>query len=127
MWIAALPRQATSDDLPWIKTMADRHKPEIGFVVRGALAAAIARGELLVVEGAGFCHYHRRRDQWTTIYEIVSEQPGTGRLLLDAVARPLRLKCPVTLPANGFYAHLGGTRVRTEPGKSRALNVWEWE
>lgn len=105
--------------------MADRHRSELGFVLRSALQAAIDRGELLVVEGHGFVHYHRRRDGWHTVYELVSEG-GVGRLLLDAVPRPLRLKCPADLPANAFYQFVGGTLVRTDPGKRRPLNVWEW-
>lgn len=128
MTLAALlaPRRATSADLDWVKRLADRHKREIGFVVRGALAAAIEREELLVCEGVAFCHYRTRRDGVAVIYEIVSEQPGCGRALLEATPRPTRLKCPVDLPANEFYARMGGTLVTTETGKVRALNVWEW-
>lgn len=125
-------RPATLTDLPWVKAMADRHKPELGFVLRPALAEAIQRGEVLVVYGEGFCHYHRRRDGGSTVYELCSEAfalrgvGGLGRALLAAVPRPVRLKCPIGLAANDFYAHVGGTLIRTEPGKRRALNVWEW-
>jgi len=120
-------RPATPDDLDWVKRMADRHKLEVGFVRRPALADAVDRGELLVGVGAsGFLHYHRRRDGWHTVYEVVSEAPGTGRALVEAVPLPRRLRCPLDLPANAFYARLGGTLVQTEPGKRRPLNVWEW-
>jgi hypothetical protein len=122
-------------DLDWIKAMADRHRAEVGFVQRAALAEGIARGEVFVVagqyvglvaSGCAFVHFHRRRDGWRTVYELCSEVPGCGRTLLAAVPRPVRLKCPVDLPANGFYERVGGTLARTEPGKRRALNVWEW-
>ena len=107
--------------------MADRHRHEVGFVLRPALAEAIERGELLVGIGAsGFCRWHARRDGWQTVYELVSEARGTGRALLEAVPRPRRLRCPIGLPANEFYAHLGGTWVGLQPGKRRALVVWEW-
>lgn len=120
-------RPAAPLDLDWIKAMADRHRAEVGFVLRPALAEGITRGEVFVVAPAGgFVHFHRRRDQWRTVYELVSETPGCGRTLLGAVPRPVRLRCPVDLAANVFYARVGGTLVRTEPGKRRALNVWEW-
>jgi hypothetical protein len=118
-------RLATAGDLDWIKAMADRHRRELGFVLRPALADGIARGEVLVGDG-GFCHYHRRRDDWHTVYELVSERPGTGSALLAAVPRPVRLKCPAGLAANGFYSRQGGVLVAVQPGVLRPLNVWEW-
>ena len=120
-------RVATPDDLGWVKRMADRHRAEVGFVLRPALAEAITRGELLVgIGGSGFCRWHARRDGWHTVYDLVSEAPGTGRALLEAVPLPRRLRCPIGLAANGFYAHLGGTGRGMRPGKRRALVVWEW-
>ena len=121
-------RLATEDDLPWVKAMADRHRVEVGFVMRHVLAMAVARRELLVLDTRdGFCHYHRRRDGWATVYEVVSERRGGGRALLGNVPVPFRLKCLVDNErANGFYARVGGTIARTETGKRRALNVWEW-
>ena len=120
-------RPATRSDLDWVKRMADRHRREVGFVLRPALVEAIERGELLVGIGAsGFCRWHARRDGWQTVYELVSEAPGTGRELLAAVPRPLRLRCPWDLPANGFYARCGGILVAIQPGKRRPLNVWQW-
>lgn len=120
-------RPATASDLDWVKRMADRHRREVGFVLRPALADAIERGELLVGIGAsGFCHWHARRDGWHTVYELVSEAAGTGRALLAAVPRPLRLKCPLDLPANEFYVRCGATWLGTQPGKRRPLNVWQW-
>lgn len=124
--VAVWVRPATADDLDWVKAMADRHKRDLGFVRRGSLAAGIARGELLVRQEAGFCHYRTRGDGWHVVYEIVSEQSGTGRELLTAVPLPVRLKCPADAAANGFYARMGGMLVATETGKQRALNVWEF-
>lgn len=125
-YLVSCVRPAAAEDLDGMKAMADRHRDDLGFVRRGALAAGIARGEVLVMGEAGFCHYRTRRDGWHVVYEIVSEQRGTGRELLTAVPLPVRLKCPADAPANGFYAHLGGMLVGTETGKRRALNVWEF-
>lgn len=125
---AALPVLATAADLDWIKALADRYRPEVGFVRRAALAAALARGELLVLPPQrGWVQFHRRRDGWHTIYELIGTGGGSGRALLQAVPRPRRLKCPVGLAANGFYAHLGGTLHAVEPGRRRPLNVWVWD
>ena len=55
-------RPATLSDLDWVKRMADRHRREVGFVLRPALVEAIERGELLVGIGAsGFCRWHAHR------------------------------------------------------------------
>lgn len=118
-------RLAQAADLFWVKAMADRHRAEVGFVLRAALEDGLARGELLVAAG-GFCHFHRRRDGWHTVYALVSEQSGTGSALLAAIPRPVRLRCPVTLAANRFYLRQGGALVAVEPGRRRPLNVWEW-
>lgn len=120
-------RPATADDLAWVKALADRHRADLGFITRAAFVHAMVDEELTVLDTAGgFCLWHRRRDGWTTIYDLVSEVNGGGRAMMEVIARPLRLKCPTGQAANGFYAHLGGTLVRTEPGRKRSLNVWEW-
>lgn len=125
-YMVSCVRLAEPDDLDGIKEIADRHRSDLGFVRRAALAAGIARGEVLVMGEAGFCHYRTRRDGVHVVYEIVSEERGTGRELLMAVPLPVRLKCPVDAAANGFYAHMGGVLVETEAGKQRSLNVWEF-
>lgn len=118
----------TATDVDAAKRLADQHKPQVGFVLRPALMAAVTRGELLYAlhdgEVRGFCHWHRRRDGWTTIYEIVSTRAGGGRAMIAALPRPIRLKCPVDLPSNGFYAAMGMTLDATVAGRKRPLNVW---
>jgi hypothetical protein len=120
-------RPATEDDLPWVKAMADRHRPQLGFLTRAMLGSAT----LLVAPEAGFVRYHTRRDGWSTVYDLCSEGrtqglEGVGRRLLEAVPVPRRLRCPEHIAANGFYRHVGGHRAARERGKRRRLNVWEW-
>ena len=134
-------RQAGHNDIPAIKSIADREKDSLGFVNRGALTRAVERGELLIVavgdEAIGFCHFYRRRDRMVTLYHLAVERTwrgcGAGRALLvhlheQASAEGhliIRLRCPTDLPANGFYARFGYRAVATLPGKARALNVLE--
>ncbi|TEU22473.1 MAG: hypothetical protein E3J21_00235 [Anaerolineales bacterium] len=33
--------------------------------------------------------------------------------------------CPITLPANDFYARTGWSLAGSEPGKRRPLNLWQ--
>lgn len=133
-------RKATLGDLDSIKAIADRHKVELGFVRRPTLALALAGNEVLVAEVdgevVGFVHYHHRRDQQTTLYNIVVtrdyRQRGIGAALLATLCGEARthhkdhiiLKCPSELDANGFYADLGYSLLRTERGKHRPLNIW---
>lgn len=115
-------RPLVDADLEWVMPLAHRHRRELGYLIRPELRTATT----LVVEPHGFIRYHRRRDGWHTVYQLCSECPGVGRALLEAVPLPRRLRCPAELDANGFYAHLGGTLARTEPGRKRPLCVWEW-
>ncbi len=133
--------QAQPGDLPAIQAIADMCKPEIGFVYRAILEQAIDCGRLLVAKRAevvlGFVHFAATRQGHATIYEIAVHPhfrgSGIGKALLQTVAERacsfgvsrIRLKCPVNLPANGFYAHLGFVRIAIEQGRKRPLAVWE--
>jgi N-acetylglutamate synthase-like GNAT family acetyltransferase len=135
-------RRASADDLDAIKALCDAHRLELGFVMRPALIESIARGEVLVAfqpggRIVGLVDFHHRRDQQTTLYHLavnaIARGHGIGRELVEALRADakangkqiIRLKCPVTLAANGFYARVGFTLLTTEPGKTRALNIWE--
>ena len=125
--------KATQGHIDGVKAIADKNKSEVGFIVRGALLDAVKRGELLVAldggEVVGFCHYHTRKDGWTTVREIAvkdgQRRGGIGTELINAVPRPIRLKCAVDNPANEFYRSLGFVRISKEAGKKRELNVWQ--
>lgn len=116
-----------------IKQIANQYKRELGFINRAALLESIERGSLWVVvangDVVGFANTRRRRDGVTVVYEIAVSKThvgtGYGRAMLDALERPLRLKCPVGQAANVFYLRYGFTLVNVEEGKTRALNVWE--
>jgi len=134
-------RKADPKDLEAIKQIADNNRHALGFIPKAILEEQLRRGELFVAEEQGliigFVSFHHRRDGWTTIRELcVAEKErnkGVGRALIEEVERNarqacqigIRLKCPVDLPANGFYAQLGFTRVAVEDGKRRYLAVWE--
>lgn len=126
-------RKAEEADLHAIKQIANRYKSELGYVMWPALRESMARGTLLVAVDAahggvvGFVNYRARRDGWHTIYEIAASQKGhgVGRVLIDAVPRPTRLKCTIDNDANAFYERVGFAYVGTEDGRKRALNVWQ--
>lgn len=133
-------RQASASELDAIKDLVDLHKRELGFVLRPVLARSIEQGELMVaVNGTGLVglvQYHHRRDEQTTLHNIVVHpdyrKNGIGRRLLqslevEAHARGkafILLKCPEDLSANLFYEQLGYERVDVETGKYRQLNIW---
>lgn len=133
-------RKASPADLDAIKTIADAHRYELGFVLRPALAESIHRGEVLVAEDhqglIGFVEYHHRRDAQTTLYHIAvipqCRRQGVGRALVEALRieaitlgkQTIFLKCPADLSARGFYARLGFKIVGEEQGSSRPLLTW---
>lgn len=126
-------RYGTEADIPAIKAIANQHKRELGFVNSAALHTAMNRYEVYVAEYmgqvVGFVNWHKRRDQWSTVYEVAVHKgyagQSIGRTLVEAVPAPRRLKCTQDNPANGFYECLGMELVRTEQGRKRPLNVWE--
>ena len=138
----AVIRAGTVADVAAVKAIAEREKPALGFVHRGSLVRAAARGELVVAcigsAVAGFCQFYRRRDGIVTIYHVAvapeARGQNVGRALLSAVGQDavdrgcnaVRLKCPADLPANAFYARAGFRLVAAEVGRRRPLNVWEY-
>jgi len=139
----AFVRPAVLADLDTVKILADANRADIGFVLRPALAASIARGWLYVALLSdvlvGFVHFRVRRDGWTTIYEICTNatvrRQGVGGALLAAVydagaaqgRHGVQLKCPVGSSANLFYSAMGLCQVGEEAGKKRSLVLWQWK
>lgn len=135
-----LVRPATDADLLPVKTLADAHRYELGFVLLPSLHEQIERGQLLVAEQVGmlvgFVDFHRRRDGQVTLYHIAvataARRQGAGRAMLDGLVTVARassagrilLKCPIDLPANTFYQRYGFQLQETLNGRKRALNVW---
>lgn len=134
-------RHAQKKDIQAVKRLADDNRNALGFLVRASLEERLRHRGLLVCEHQGevigFVSFHHRRDGWTTIHELCVEEQyrrqGVGRALVEAVKDDalragqsgIRLKCPVDLPANGFYARLGFTRAAVVEGRRRPLAVWE--
>ena len=135
-------RKGAPSDVDAIKTIADAHRRELGFVLRPALVKSIDRAEVLVCEKMdrgliGFIEYHHRRDRQTTVYHIVvvssHRRKGVGKALIDAMhsealalgKQAIRLKCPIGLVAHDFYDRLGFKSLGEETGKGRPLVVWQ--
>lgn len=125
-------RAATAEEVDAVQKIANQNSKAVGFVMKAALHEAVKREELLVAlineQIVGFAHFHKRRDGWTTLYEIAVLKPngaGTGLALLHQLPLPLRLKCPVDNQSNTWYVSVGMTLVRTDPGRKRALNVYQ--
>lgn len=136
-------RKAEITDLEAIKQLADKNRLALGFVLRPALAAGILQGWVLIAEQIGggligFVHYRHRRNQQTTLYEIcIAEEhrsKGIGHQLVSALVVEaatvgkayIQLRAPVDIPANAFYQRIGFVLDRTEPGRKRPVNVWQY-
>lgn len=142
-------RAANLDDLQEIKRIVDGYRNVFGFIPAAVIRKGIAESKVIIAEEnskrqghlpaliVGFARYHLRRDGILVIYEIAvspgERGKGIGRIMIEEIerrsarlgARSIRLKCPVDLDANKFYAALGFTRTGVERGKKRALAIWE--
>ena len=132
---------AIEDDIPAIDAIIRDNRHAFGFVRQVALRKSIASAELIVAKRTGnvvgFARFHHRQDGITTLHEISVatsfQHQGIGKKLIEhieyeAIQRgqnSIRLKCPIDLPANGFYSNLGFQRLDVELRKKRALVVWE--
>lgn len=133
-------RKAKLTDIDAIKQIADAHRRELGFVRRPSLIESIKRQEVFVAQNGdglvGFMEFHHRKDSQTTLYNIVvndnHRRESIGRLFMENLENEairqnksvILLKCPEELSANIFYERLGYALIRTDPGKSRRLNIW---
>ncbi|MBI3950593.1 MAG: GNAT family N-acetyltransferase [Acidobacteria bacterium] len=134
-------RKACSKDLDQLIHIIQQHKAVFPFLPRAVFKDFVQKEEVIVYQKAsrvlGFVRYHHRKDGITTLHEIavLKSHPSTGigRSLIEALRnecvtlgqKTIRLKCPLDLPANGFYSHLGFQRVSIEDGRKRPLAVWE--
>jgi GNAT superfamily N-acetyltransferase len=129
-------------DIPEIKSIADTHRRELGFVLKAAFVDSAHRKAILVArnqangELVGFVHFRHRRDKCTKVYQICVRAPyrraGVGKALLGALGQDsievgsvvLKLHCPEDLSANSFYAALGFAEEPTLDGRRRKLRTW---
>jgi len=134
-------RKAQPRDVIQAKAILDDNRYALGFVRKAELEQGIEKNEVFIAQSreatVGVLHYHHRLDSTTTIRQVVVKeevrQTGLGRALVQALEEEcqlrrqqlLRLKCPIDLPANGFYSQLGFQRVAVESSRQRPLVVWE--
>lgn len=133
-------RPATEADVSPVKRIFDGHRAELGWVPLPAVRSAQARGWLAVASAGptllGAIQWWARRDGVITLSVVAvpaeHRGQGIGRTLVDDLsawgtahgAHRIALKCPADLPANRFYAQLGFTLDRVDPGKRRPLHCW---
>lgn len=123
------------------KKVADANRDALSFVTRGKFQEAIEQNRGFVAiennEVIGFVLFrHRKRDKQTTLSDICVDEryrgQNIGRHLIHVLVEDcenksrefIQLKCPVDLPANKFYSHVGFNLHDIEDGKKRKLNVW---
>lgn len=124
-------RAAVLEDLPIVERIAKANQDSLGFTYRFIFKAAIEYKSLALLvackedsEVVGFMRWERGLDGWDTVHEICVRKDfrreGIGRLLLDQIPRPMRLRCLVRADSNSFFEHLGFARAGEVCGK----NIW---
>lgn len=130
-----MTRLAQESDDREAKKIADQHRNEFGFIPMSVFSESASKGCLAVAISnnlvVGFIRWHLRLDGVSTIYEVCVDpsyrRRGIGTELIKSIQQysgPIRLKCPVHLDANQFYAAIGFKHQETLKGKRHPLNVW---
>jgi ribosomal protein S18 acetylase RimI-like enzyme len=124
-----------------MKLLADANRNSISFMTRKKFEEIVDQQRAFVSlfddTVIGFVVFrHRKLDLQTTLSEICVQHKyrgqGIGTDLIQLLIRDcnqkkrdfIQLKCPIDLPANKFYEHLGFDLHMTEDGRKRKLNVW---
>lgn len=134
-------RQAKASDIDGVVALFGANRQIFGFLPRATYLKAQMRQQLLValqgdeVVGA-INYYHHTLTRNTTLYDIcVAEAQrgqGVGRALFEVLLAECRIlerdqisaKCPMNLPSNGFWQHMGFTMKRVDTGRMTPLHVW---
>lgn len=109
-------RPAGVSDIPVCQQLTREFKSHMHFIPRSALERSIEAGYLWVAESIeggqaiGFVRYHRRRDGWTTLYDLAVssdyQNQGVGRRLFYQTPAPIQLWVTDDNPARRFYESL---------------------
>lgn len=109
-------RYATHADISACDAIARQYPKELAFVRKVSLQRGVENHSLHVAiidnQVVGFVLYHRRRDDWQTIYDLAVHKNysgiGIGRNLLYSVECPIRLKVKAdNETAIRFYKNAG--------------------
>lgn len=119
-------RPAREEDIPHIEKIFKANKKYLGFTKRVIMGVSIAKTELHVAviknKVVGFIRWHKRRDGWSTVYELCVDEFyrrwGIGRRLMRVIGSgPAKLKCHSKNPAMFFYKKLGFKKLSNEVTK----------
>jgi len=125
-------RYGVEADIPHIKRLSKQYRSELGWVRTTSLNRGINQRTLYVAEYGrrivGFCLWHKRRDNISTVYDIAVDRAytraGIGRALINAIPGAVRVKCIVHNKANAFYERIGFVMEGQDSGRRNPLNVW---
>lgn len=137
-----LIRKATLEDLKAIERLSDSEGDAVGWVMRPEIIRYINKLNIFVAcdkdTVTGYLDYHYRKDLVAVLCIIVVDKAyrmqGIGKNLIQALIdeathlemKYILLKCPVDLPSNSFYKALGFELIRTDKGRKRELNVYQY-
>lgn len=132
-------RIATLEDKTTILKIAHQYSQELGYLQPIGLMKRIGLKTVFVaIESdkiVGFVDFHSPKvgvnKGYNVIYHIAVDKSnicnGIGRALVYSVPAPIRLKCTVDNAANSFYSTIGMSKVGTDNGRKRELNIWEMQ
>ena len=130
------------EDIDYIAKIASKNSQTLGFVRKTKLIISIQKQQVHVIKEdsvvVGYIHFHVRKDDIITIYELCIDEPfrnkGLGRLLVESVvsigkdinSSLIKLKCISNTDACDFYEHIGFEHIRTEQGKKNQINIYHY-
>lgn len=141
--VSTSPRLATTEDYQAIYLANNKSNPkENSAWLPPMIREDIDRQFVLFdPETHGFIDFYptKREPRHVTVYNIFVPKDrrgvGAGKRLMLKLRElypdvPITLKCPVGIPSNEFYSHLGLRLEKVLPPEGRrlqSLNVWVWD
>ena len=140
--MAIIRKAQTEEDIDGLKAIADKQADLLGWVPRSAYEQKLEDNEIFIAEQGdeivGFLDYHHRRDNTTTLHKIAVAEDyfgqGIGRRLVEALidecvtikTLSIKTKCIEDSVSNKFFQAIGFKLLFTDPGKKRAINVYDY-
>lgn len=123
------------EEIDIVYKLFNKYSKEVWFVMKPTIRERLNKKELTIYRKDDkiiwACSFHKKRDWFTVIYEIVVDKDyrgnGYGKDMIEFLIykrHNIILKCPIDNESNKFYDKIWWKLYWVEKWKKRQLNLW---